>query len=218
MTTICKLQKVQTESLRMRIASASSHELTELTKRIIEEWDKCPIEIFFDIKQKVLVGFHIPEELHADLVVLSKSLTLYQARNFSNQSWLKFLKAGIPDKDIELNLAKSVMDELTARSRRYGSIRRCLTLLRDFGSTATLKFLEVAMYETYSNSQVDKLVVSLFGKSSTTDPIPENMYAWRRKIESTVNVQIADLLKKTIDQIRIRNASYDSRWCNWSTL
>ena len=56
MTELSKLQKVQTESLRMRIARASSYELTEITRRMIDEWDKWPIEIFFDLKHKILAG------------------------------------------------------------------------------------------------------------------------------------------------------------------
>jgi hypothetical protein len=211
-----KLQKVQTESLRMLIARASSYELTEITRRMIDEWDKWPIGVFFDLKHKILAGFPMPEDLHADLVVLSKSLTLYQARNFNNQSWLKFLKEGIPDKDIELKLAEYVAGEII--NNRYGSIKECLKTLRDYGSIASLKFLEVAAYETYSDTQVHKISISLFGESSTSDALPMDFDAWSKKMVSTINVQLADLLKDTIDEIRIRNASHDFRWCDWSTL
>jgi len=215
-TKLCKLQKVQTDSLRMRIARASSHELVEITRGMIDEWDKWPIAIFFDIKQRILAGFPMPEDLHADLVVLSKSLTLYQARSFNNQSWLKFLKEGIPDEDIELKLAEHVAGEIV--NNRYGSIKECLKTLRDYGSIASLKFLEVAAYETYSDTQVHKISISLFGEASTSDALPMDFDVWSKKMMSTVNVQLANLLKDTIEEIRFRNARHDSRWCDWSTL
>ena len=216
MTKLCKLQKVQTDSLRMRIARASSNELIEITRVMIDEWGKWPIAIFFDIKQRILAGFHMPEDLHADLVVLSKSLTLYQARSFNNQSWLKFLKEGIPDEDIELKLAEHVAGEIV--NNRYGSIKECLKTLRDYGSIASLKFLEVAAYETYSDTQVHKISISLFGEASTSDALPMDFDVWSKKMMSTVNVQLANLLKDTIEEIRFRNARHDSRWCDWSTL
>jgi hypothetical protein len=93
-----------------------------------------------------------------------------------------------------------------------------LKTLRDYGSIASLKFLEVAAYETYSDTQVHKISISLFGESSTSDALPMDFDAWSKKMVSTINVQLADLLKDTIDEIRIRNASHDSRWCDWSTL
>ena len=211
-------KQIETNAIRYKISKASSHELVEITRKLIQQWEECPVEIFYDIKHKVLQGYQIPEELHADLVVLSRSFTLYQSRTYSAPSWIRFLQAGIPDKLIELNLAEVAMNELINRSTRYGLIKDSLMTLRHFGSTACLRFLEIAQYEIYSVNKVDKLTVSLFSDESNQVKMSDDPDSWYRRKAASINVKLVELLDKTIDVIRTRDGDYDAMWSDWSTL
>ena len=107
------MHRIQTNSLRRKITTCRNSQLSEVAQEICDNWESWPISLFFDIKHRILHGAIIAEEWHVKLIVLSRSLTLYQKRSFfSTDSQLQLLRAGIPDVKIELKVAETVAEDL----------------------------------------------------------------------------------------------------------
>ena len=211
------MHRIQENSLRRKIKTCRNSELSEVAQEICDNWGSWPISLFFDLKHRVLYGSIITEEWHVKLVVLSRSLTLYQKGFFSStDSQLQLLRAGIPDVKIELKVAETVADNL--RKNSYGHIESSLKTLRDFGSLACLDILEVADYDIYCSIQVDKIDSQLFGKVSNADFLCDSYDIPVRRMVSSLNLHLAGLLKETIVSIKNRNTTHELMSINWSTL
>ena len=211
------MHRIETNSIRREIKTGKHDCVAQIAKRMIAEWNELPLVFFFDLKQRILNGLMLEEDLHVGLIVHSKSLTLYQNRSYySNQGKQEFLKAGIPDKNIEIKLAEVVADDL--RANRLGNIRNLLETLRDYGSLACLNILEVVDYDISTRIQVAQIKNQLFGGVSIKDPSPKDFVTYAKKYTTTVNLMLARLLKDSIREIRNRDASPESMSCPWSTL
>ena len=210
--------KVEENSFRRKIKkSSSSQELNEIADQICSNWDEWPRSLYFDMKNRILQGSFLSEQCLVKLILLSKSRTLYNYRTvFSIDSQITLMTAGLPDIDLEKKIAEYTAENL--RKQNYGSIDISLKALRDFGSLASLTILEVAQFDISTNLQIEKMNKKLFGEPNLDNLNFEGITVYSKKLTSSLNIRLADLLKEAIESIRKRNKSFESMSFDWSTL
>ena len=204
--------------LRLTInTSRSIEELDDISRRICGNWGSWPLSLFFDLKHRILKGQYISEECLVDLIILSRSKTLYFSKDyFSIDSQIKLMKSGLPDINLERKIAQNAADNL--RKRYYGSIEISLKALRDFGTKASLSILEVAEFDMRSNIQVEKIKCELFGTPNIEKLHFDGLDVYSKKLTSSLNVRLGDLLKEAIVAIKERDQNFEFATLNWSTL
>ena len=212
------MQKIEESSLRMIInTSRSIDELDKISRKICDNWGSWPMSLFFDLKHRILKGQYISEECLVDLIIVSRSKTLYFSKNnFSIDSQIKLMKSGLPDINLERKIAQNAADNL--RKRYYGSIEISLKALRDFGTRASLTILEIAEFDMRSNIQVEKIKCKLFGAPNIEKLHLDGLDVYSKKLTSSLNVHLAVILKEAILAIKKRDHNFEFAKFNWSTL
>lgn len=209
------MNTLEHKSLKRRIKKVNN--LYEVIDQMIVDWENWPLDLYFDIKKKLIDGYLVEESQFAKIVALSKSKTLYESRTFHHIPSLHLLfEAGIADRVIEMKICENVESEYASGLPTY--LRDSLKILRDFGSKLSLDILEAIAFDHGPADQIAKLKNNLFAEADFLNHENQDYLLEFEKISTSLRVEVYRLLIDGIKRIKMRNSEPEERFAPWSTI
>ena len=207
---------IEIRSLKRKIQTAKN--LLPIIETMLKHWHEWPVELYFEIKNRLLNGHVIAEPTYSKIVCASRSRTLYEARGYcySMSSLHGLLEAGIPDRAIERQICKNVEKEFYASYSTY--LSESLSSLASYGSVESLEVLEVIAYDSAPAHQVSKLKQSILIDVEAWATGDEDYWIHFEQLSAGLRVKYYNKLRDTIQKIKTRNAQLGDNFAPWSTI
>ena len=194
-----------------------TNNLSPYVDLMLKNWEQWPLELYFAIKNRLLGGYVLEEGAYAQIVCISRSKTLYEARSFHGfNSLYSLLEAGIPDESIELKICENVESEFYAKYSTH--LHDSFKTLASYGSTGALTTLEIIAYDNAPAHEVAKIENNLFNDVDFTLPQNQNFKIQFEQISASLKVEYYNTLVETITKIKGRGLRPEDRFVNWSTI
>jgi hypothetical protein len=206
---------IEIRSLKRKIRKTK--DILPLIKLMLKDWDKWPLSLYFEIKNRLLNGYVLDDTTYAEIVCCSRSRTLYEARGFYSMSSLhRLLEVGIPDDSIEERICENIEQEFNARYST--NLNQSLSSLASYGSLEALEILEIIAYDNAPAHQVVKLKQGLWTETDCLAPNNQDYTIQFEAISTSLKIKYYSNLLEAIRKIKARNFHPRDMFRPWRTI
>jgi hypothetical protein len=183
--------------------------LKDVLEEILTIDGPVPEEIISSIREFLEAGNILDSRSLGKIVIRTRDREIFQAVRthamMSTEMMCEFLRAGIPDKQIEESLCKNLAWDFDHNN--YGSRQLMLEALRDCGTVTSLDILEAIEYDFSARLKVAEVVVT-----ASPNIQPSLLQEYAQSISMKTDIFLGNLLKETIKAIGDRNEVGDDLW------
>lgn len=203
-------------SLKRKIDQANASLLAQVAEELLCEGEAVPSDLVVALTLRLSSGAYLNSWTLGKLVVLSRNRDLYEVPHTKNillgsiDVLVDFLRAGIPDREIEVRICERLMRDFEENS--YGRRDFCLIGLRDYGSINCLDTLEAIDFDFHGRFQTAKTVAEALDQNSRRDESEITFMEWSDAVIRNTDLMLGARIKEAIEAVRSRNLQPKYEW------
>ncbi len=208
-------------SLKRKIDQADGSLLEQIGEELLSEGEAAPLELIAALTLRLTRGAYIYSRTLAKLVILFRNQDLYEVPHTKSMLLgsidvlVDFLRASIPDREIEVRICERLMHDFEKNS--YGFREYCLIGLRDYGSINCLDTLEAIDFDFHGRFQTARTVDEALEQNSRYDKSEISFTDWSDAVIRNTDLVLGERIKEAIAAVRSRNLQPKYEWSDQVT-